>query len=589
LSAPEPDAIRERLEAVRALLREEGLDAAIVRSTDRWLNEYVPRAESTREWLTGFSGSTGDALVTREGAWLAVDGRYYLQADRDTAGAPIEVERVPLGTSVRSAIRALVARLAGEGTVRRVAYEPDRFTVAEEEELQEELGPAGVELVPTRPSLPERARGSIDEPVAPLRVIPAEAVGASVAEKVAAARSALEGAGVHAFLVQRLDELAWVTNLRGTDLPYQATFRAVGLLFPGRVVVSTDLDRVPDEARAVPGLAFVDAAAWRHALPARGRVGYDPGGTSADALSAIVGSGAEAVELASPLQVAKAKKTPEELRAMQAAFDRADAVMEDAIAFVQGRVDAGEPVTEADLSDEIERLFTASGASGLSFRVIAAAGPNAANIHYSAPDAERRIAEGDLVLIDTGGYYAEGYATDLTRTFLAGSDAEPTAEQRRLYTLVLKAAVAGMSARLPTRGRGDQLDALVRDPLWRAGLDYNHGTGHGVGVNVHEYPPRVSTSGATATLEPGHVFSIEPGLYRPGFGGIRIENLCTIRPAGDAEGFKDVVPMTSAALDPRLIDDALLTDPERRWLEGYAALRQERLERAGRRPPEPRA
>ncbi|MCW8142016.1 MAG: M24 family metallopeptidase, partial [Planctomycetota bacterium] len=208
-----------------------------------------------------------------------------------------------------------------------------------------------------------------------------------------------------------------------------------------------------------------------------------------------------------------------------------------------------------------------------SFKVIAAAGKNGAVIHYGTPDPERVIRAGELVLLDTGAYYAEGYATDLTRTFLAGSRAEATAEQRRYFTLVLKAAVAGMSARLPVGARGDQLDAITRAPLWAAGLDFNHGTGHGVGINVHESPPRVSPNGAVK-LEEGHVFSIEPGVYLPDFGGVRIENLVTLAAALDAPGFLDVVPLTTSRLDERLFDQALLTEAERAWLARYAAARE---------------
>ena len=211
--------------------------------------------------------------------------------------------------------------------------------------------------------------------------------------------------------------------------------------------------------------------------------------------------------------------------------------------------------------------------------MIAAVGANAANIHYSHPDPQRQIGKGELVLIDTGAYFEEGYATDLTRTFLAGSAASAPrgdAEQRRNYTLVLKCAIAGMSARIPETALGEQLDALVRAPLWAEGLDYRHGTGHGVGINVHEAPPRVATRQGTV-LEPNQVFSIEPGLYLPDWGGIRIENLCTVAPAEGAPGFLDVVPLTFAALDQRLIEDSLLSDAERAWLARYAEQRAEVL------------
>lgn len=570
--------IVERVAAVRALLAAEGLDGLIIRSTDRFLNEYVPLAESTRAWLTGFTGSAGDAFLTRDEGWVALDGRYHLQGADQLAGTPWSVDEVPLGTSISAAIAARVREAAARG-VRRVGYEPDRTSTRELEALTKALEGAGVELVPTLPSLPERARGAVPEPVAPVRAIAASAVGASVADKVAAARPALEAAGLDAFVVLRLDELAYLTNLRGGDFPYQATFRGLGLLLRDAVVLATDGERLPPEAQADPALRVVALEAWAAALPRGAKVGYDPDGATVAVVQTLRDAGAEPVAATSPLVAMKARKNEAELAAMRDAFRRADRVVEQAQAFVNARLDAGERVTEADLAAEVERLFLASGAVGLSFRVIAAAGANGAHIHYSDPDPERAIAPGELVLLDTGGYYAEGYATDLTRTFLAGSRERvpaATPEQRRIFTLVLKGAIAGMSARLPAGARGDQLDALVRAPIWAAGLDFNHGTGHGVGINVHEAPPRVSTRG-TGPLEVGHVFSIEPGIYIAGFGGVRIENLCTVLPAPDAPGFLDVVPLTFAALDERLIDHARLGPAEEAFLARWAAARAEVL------------
>lgn len=567
----------QRVAAVRELMRAQGIDAVVVRSTDRYLNEYVPLEESTRAWLTGFTGSMGDALLTLDDGWLAVDGRYYLQGEQETAGTPFGIERVPLGTSIRAALFALVKQVA-TGGARRVAYEPDRFALKELEELAELLQGAGAELVPTRPSLLEQARGPVDELRRPVRAVDEAAVGATVAEKVARARPALERHDVQAFVVQRLDELAWVTNLRGDDFPYQATFRGIGVLTRDAVLLAAERARLPGAALTARGdaLRLVDPTDWSAALPAAARVGYDPDGVTAEVVQAIRARGATPVAMPSPVGAFKACKNEAELKAMRAAFARADAVVEAAQAYVHRRVDAGEPVTEADLAAEVERLFRASGATGLSFKVIAAAGKNGAIIHYGTPDPERVIRAGELVLLDTGAYYAEGYATDLTRTFLAGSGATATAEQRRHFTLVLKSAIAGMAARLPVGGRGDQLDAITRAPLWAAGLDFNHGTGHGVGINVHEAPPRVSPNGGVK-LEVGHVFSIEPGVYLPELGGVRIENLVTLAPARDAPGFMDVVPLTSSSLDERLFDEALLTEAERAWLASYARLREQRV------------
>ncbi|MGE0711860.1 MAG: M24 family metallopeptidase [Planctomycetota bacterium] len=570
--APGRAEVAERVAAVRALLAAEGLDGVLVGSDDRFLNEYVPRSDSTRTWLTGFTGSTGDAFLGRDTGFVAVDGRYYLQADEQCGGGPFEVVRVALGVPVLQTLCERVARWARETGARRVAFAPGRVSARARATLEAALG-TGCELVGVRPSLVERARGVAPEELRPLRAVAPGPGGGAVRGKLARLAPALAAAGVSACVVQKLDELAWLTNLRGDELPYQATFRAAGLLRAERVVTGLP---GPERAASPEDGVELAAAALGQELDAAlagvrpgERVGYDPVGTTAAALEALRAAGAEPVELASPIAPVRARKAPEELAAMRAALELADRVMEEAIAGVQARLDAGQRVTETDAADLVEAGFRARGAVGLSFQVIAGAGANGAHIH-GRPDPTREIAEGELVLVDMGGYFHEGYATDLTRTFLAGSASEPTPAQRERYTRVLQAAIAGMSARFPRGTRGEQLDALVRRPMWAHGLDYQHGTGHGVGVNVHEAPPRISTQPSTA-LEEGQVFSIEPGLYVQGWGGIRIENLCTVAPLADAPGFLEVVPLTFAAFDRRLIDEALLSSDERAWLERYEA------------------
>jgi len=583
MTRPDPAEVTARVAAVRELMRAEGLDGLIVRSTDRFLNEYVPLAESTRAWVTGFTGSTGDAYLTLDRGWLCLDGRYHLQGGQQVEGTPWEVDPVDLGTPIARALALRVEASAAEGA-RRVGYEPDRTSVRELELLRGALGDE-VELVPLEPSLIERARGAAPETRAPIRAVSAAAAGESVEGKLACVRERLEADGLAAFLVQRLDELAYVTNLRGDDFPYQATFRGLGLVLADRVVLAADRERLPAQVEA--GVEVVAPGAWAAALAPGARVGIDAGGTTAAARDALVAAGAEPVAAASPLAALKARKNEAELAAMREAFRRADLVVEQVQDLVAGRLAAGERITEADLAAETERLFREAGATGLSFQVIAAAGANGAHIHYSDPDPERALAPEDMVLLDTGAYFAAGYATDLTRTFLAGGPeqvAAGTPAQRRMFTLVLKSAVAAMSARVPAGAHGVQLDAIARAPLWAAGVDFAHGTGHGVGINVHEAPPRVSTR-SYQPFEVGHVFSIEPGLYVPGEGGVRIENLCTVVPAEGAPGFLDVTPLTFSRLDERLIDDALLTDAERAWLAGYAARRREVLGEAARPSP----
>jgi Xaa-Pro aminopeptidase len=316
----------------------------------------------------------------------------------------------------------------------------------------------------------------------------------------------------------------------------------------------------------------VELSGFKKALSAlvnKGRVAFDPKLTTASWVEALKSAGADVVPMTSPVGIMKAKKGKKELKAMQNAFERADKVIESAVKWLCDEVSKRHIVSEADFSKKVHALFLESGATQLSFEIISAAGRNGAVVHYSKPNPKRIIKQGELMLLDTGAYYDEGYATDLTRTFIVGPKSQkPTAEQKRYYTLTLKAAIAGMRARIPVGTRGDQLDAIVRAPLWLHGLNYNHGTGHGVGINVHEFPPRIGSQG-TAVLEEGMVFSIEPGVYLDRFGGVRIENLCTLERITGVPGYLQVRPLTFSPLDARLIERNLLHEEERAWLAQY--------------------
>ena len=560
--------LASHLALVRTRMQAAGVDVLVVRATDAFLNEYVPDALSTRRWLTGFTGSMGDAVVTADALHLMVDGRYTLQASQEVPSATVTTTQT--GQSIEQGWLALLSTIA-KG--KRVGVEGQRVSLSLMKLCGERAAADGWTLVPLMASPVDEARADLDPPPALSGCIwPSDArlSGRTVAERLALGRPLQETHQLKGFVVCALDELAWITNLRGDQLPYQATFRGRGLV--GRDGLTLSLDAAID-GRPERELDIVDDIA---ATIGRGdRLGVDPVTTPWSVARQLIDRGAVLVELASPWAVARTKKTPQELAHMQAAFARADAVIDQVQKWLARELKKNHRVTEADVARETERCFLESGAFGLSFKVISAAGKNGAVIHYSTPDEHRRIKKGELFLLDTGAYYEGGYATDLTRTFLAGpSTTKANKEQRRLYTLVLKAAIAGMSARVPVGVTGEQLDAIVRDPLWRAGLDYGHGTGHGVGVNVHEAPPSIRI-GARGTVEPGQVFSIEPGVYLPQWGGVRIENLCTVvedtvdPPEGVPRRFLRVKPLTFSPLDERLIDRALLTPHEKRFLSWF--------------------
>jgi Xaa-Pro aminopeptidase len=575
----------QRLSAVRKKMSEAGVDVLLVRSTDRYLNEYVPLEESARVWISGFTGSMGEVIVGADHAWLAVDGRYWDQAELEADRRQFDVLKVPLGASIDETVAAQLAKMQGAGKKLRIGYEADRISPQTLDWLRRQLKD-GAQWKPLHPSPVEAVRGPVRKNGvhSRIRAVDEKRVGRTVKDKLTELAGKLEELGVDALLVQKLDEIAYLSNLRGDELPYQATFKAIALATSERLLIGLDPSRVPHEVRmARDEILFVpEPELWTliGRKTKRTRIGYDKSGNTELGRIAIEQRGATAVPVESPIGPMKAKKNKAELEAMTAAFARADAVVDRAVHWLCHEVAAaGRRVTEADFASKVDELFKESSATGLSFRIISAAGKNGHIIHYSDPSARRVVRRGELMLLDTGAYYEEGYATDLTRTFLVdGPNARGSDIQRRYYTLVLKAAIAGMTAVFPEGTRGAQLDAIVRAPLWAEGLNYNHGTGHGVGINVHEFPPRIGPS-AQSVLEEGFVFSIEPGVYLPSFGGIRIENLCTLEkarphaaPRGQPQSpaFLRVVPLTYSPFDRRLIEPRLLTPFEKAWLQQFA-------------------
>jgi Xaa-Pro aminopeptidase len=567
--------IADRLTKVRKKIKDAGVDVLLVRSTDRYLNEYVPEDESSRVWISGFTGSMGEVLIAPDRAYLAVDGRYWLQADKQVDASLYEVIRAPLSTALDDAIIDKLKTLAPakKNETLKVGFEPERLTPHALANLKSKLGDRFV-LVPLHPSPVDAVRGPVKATTGKIRLVDEKRVGRTSSDKLRELGERLTALDVDAMLIQRLDEIAYLSNLRGDEVPYHAIFKAIALATRDKLFIGLDPARVPSSVRVErDGVLFVpEAELWASIgkKAKRTRVAFDPSGNTEQGRLAIEKAGATAVSVESPVGPMKAKKNKAELASMTEAFARADQVVDRAVHFLCGEVVAGRRVTEADFADKVNALFEASGASGLSFRIISAAGKNGAIIHYSDPSPRRVVTRGELMLLDTGAYYEEGYATDLTRTFLVdGPGARGSDEQRRYYTLVLRAAIAGMTAVIPESARGGALDAIVRAPLWAEGLNYNHGTGHGVGINVHEFPPRIGPN-SPSPLEEGFVFSIEPGVYLPAFGGIRIENLCTLEKMPRAPGFLRVVPLTYSPLDKRLIEPKLMTPFEKAYLAQYS-------------------
>ncbi|MCB9832815.1 MAG: M24 family metallopeptidase [Planctomycetes bacterium] len=562
--------VATNLESARRLMREQGADALVVTSADRYLNEYTPREDNHRFDLSGFTGSTALLLVPIAGpARLYVDGRYHLQADVEVDAALVTVVKVPFGTTITD---ALLDDLAG---CRRPAFEGERVSEALARKLRERA-PEAIQLADGL------LRAALDRPIhlprKPITPIPAGISGLDLADKLAAVFARVTEAEESILLITALDDIAWLSDLRGYHFEYQSSFAARALATASTLYLIVEPDQLVDLPAALPtGLEVVAGglteALRRPELGDRRRLHLDPAQVTASLVAEARAARPDllVVEGASPVVAVKARKNAAELAHMEAANDRSARAIARTVRWVRERFRNAEPVTEAAFYEAANGFYAAEGARDLSFHTIAAVGANSAVIHFSDPSDQVVAGADDLMLLDSGALYEGGYATDVTRAFIAGGAlAQPSERQRKLYTTVLRGLLRGMMAVFPEGTRGAFLDALVRAPLYEQGLDYAHGTGHGVGIHVHE--PGVGISpGVTAPILAGHVCSIEPGVYIEGFGGIRHENVVVFERHPDHENSLRSRPLDYVGFDVHLVDESLFDARELACYRAYMA------------------
>ncbi len=583
-------AVRDRIARMRAALAKRGLAAYLVPSSDPHLSEYLPGRWASRSWLSGFTGSAGTLIVAREFAGMWTDSRYWGQADAELAATGIDTMRIPAASSVAH-VDWLVAHL-NVGDV--VGVDGSVIGLAAARQLQSALTEHGIELDTTidllddvwsdRPSLPTQEIFEHASPFAPR----------ARADKLADVRTAMRGAGADAHFISTLDDIAWLFNLRGSDVEYNPVFLAHALIEPDAATLFIADEKVPDRIRAAlsrDGVRIASYDAARDALRSLkdDRVLLlDPRRITL-AFREAVPSSVRVVEAINPSTFAKSRKTAEEAAHVRRAMEEDGAALaeffawfEDALAKSQA---GGEPITELTIDERITAARARrKGFVSPSFSTIAGFNANGAMPHYRATVASHATISGDgLLLIDSGGQYTSG-TTDITRVVPIGRVSD---DQKRDFTLVLKGMIALASARFPRGTRSPSLDALARAPIWAAGVDYGHGTGHGVGyfLNVHEGPQSISPHAPPdphTAMEPGMITSDEPGIYRPGKWGVRIENLVLAVPAkfagagvdehagrGDFGEFLEFETLTLCPIDTRCIDRALLRDDEKAWLNAY--------------------
>jgi Xaa-Pro aminopeptidase len=564
--------VAARLQQLRQLLREQDLDGFWVPSADEHLNEYLPEHRKRRQWITGFTGSVGDALITRDRAWLWVDPRYHEQAEREVDPNLLTV--IKGGLPNQPSLMEIVEEL---GSGFRLGVDPFTVAVATYRQLQAHAQAGGVLLIPVMENLVDKlAQGSA--PVAPfdrpIDSVPTHLSGATPAEKLAQVRQEMRRKRVGLLPLTKLDQVAWLFNLRGSDIPYNPVFWAYALVSPDRAALFTDLERLSPPSRqllAEAGVELWPYETYSQQLPQWAKsyapVGLDPKQTTQGTQELL--QDASCRELEHPVEALKAVKNPTELEQMRRANRKASRAKIRTLAWIDRQIQQGIPISEADVAAIMEAHYREEGEwVGLSFNTIAGAGANSSIIHYSTPDPQKLLQPGELFLLDSGSHYLGGTTDDTRTVWIGPQPADPLCKRR--YTEVLKAHIQCARQIFPPDTYGVSLDGIARSTLWQAGLDYGHGTGHGVGafLNVHEGPNGIHRRASTP-LKVGMINSIEPGYYQPGWGGIRLENLYEVIAIPEPEGWMGFRSLTWIPFDGRLIDWELLNEAQRAWLDEY--------------------
>ena len=570
----------DRLSGLRAAMRRANIDAYLVPRSDEFQGEYVPACAERLLWLTGFSGSAGYALVTQTRAVLFVDGRYTVQAAAQVDNDAFEVMQQP-----DAKMSDWLASALGRIKKPKLGFDPWLMTMQQVEQTTDSLAEHGIGLKSVSRNLIDRLwKDRPDEPSSTVVRHPVKYAGVSAPEKLDRLRETLREGREDAFIITLPDTLSWLFNLRASDVPHNPVVRAFAIVpANGKAKIFADPDRVSaDVAKAVAKyVAFKAPTEFPGALRSLKQQGkmvrlapaHTPHAIERALSKKQISCGSD------PCIAWKAIKNPVEIAGSRAAHARDGTAMCRFLAWLDREAPSG-ALTEIAAAKKLEQFRQDTGhLKEISFDTISGFGPNGAIVHYRVTEATNRPMKTDgLYLVDSGAQYLEG-TTDITRTIAIGS---ATKAQRAAFTRVLLGHIAIATAVFPKGTRGVDLDALARAPLWRAGLDFDHGTGHGVGsyLSVHEGPQGLSRR-SMVELEPGMILSNEPGYYEKDAFGIRIENLILVRepsvPAGGNREMLTFETLTLAPIDTRLIETGLLAPAEIAWLNSYHATVRKKL------------
>lgn len=573
--------VPERLARVRAVMAREGVDALLVPSADPHLSEYLPGYWQGRRWLSGFHGSVGTLVVTADFAGVWVDSRYWAQAEKELAGSGIDLMKLLPGTP--GALEWLGDNVRHNGTV---AVDGAVMALASARQLEDRLKARAATLRTDRDLLEGIWEGRPALPANPVyQHLPPHATVSRV-EKLAQLRESLRHKGADWHFIATLDDIAWLFNLRGSDVSYNPVFVAFALISQSQATLFVAAEKLDEPLRQVleaDGIELRDYSQVYQGLAAlapNSRLLIDPARVTCGLLQGL-DARVELVEGLNPTTLSKSRKGDEDLAHIRQAMEQDGAALCEFFAWFeaqQGKQVISELTVDEQLSAARARR---PGFVSLSFATIAAFNGNGAMPHYRATQASHAVIEGNgLLLIDSGGQYLGG-TTDITRMVPVG---EPSLEQKQDCTRVLRGMIALSRATYPRGILSPLLDAIARAPIWADLVDYGHGTGHGVGyfLNVHEGPQVIAYQAATTpqtAMQDGMISSIEPGTYRPGEWGVRIENLVVNREAGNSAfgDFLHFETLTLCPIDTRCLLPELLAKEERAWLNVYHARVRERL------------
>jgi len=550
-----------------------GIHAIICADVDPHQSEYVPERYRTRSWISGFHGSAGVVVITPDSAGLWTDSRYYLDAESALAGTPIELFRE--GTPGVPGYMEWTASRLKSGEV--LAVDPEVVSVSLQRNLEKVCHDNGLTLKTdldvvspqweNRPAMPSDSIFLHEERFA----------GRSRAKKIESLRAAMSEHRIGVTLVTALDDLAWLYNIRGTDVAYNPIATGYAAVTASRALLFMDPEKIPTgvrgalEADGIELRGYGEIDEFLRTLTPGESIGLWPEKTSYR-LYCIIPEGVRIVEEISSITRAKARKNPVEQDHLRRIMVRDAVALERFLFWIEGNAGTGK-LTELSVAEKL-REFRSQGENfvGESFGTIAGFGGHGAIVHYSAsPQTNAVIHANGLLLLDSGAQYLDG-TTDVTRVVCIGT---PDPQAVSDYTIVLKAHIALASVRFPKGTTGPQLDSVAREVMWRHGLSYGHGTGHGIGffLNVHEGPQRFGAQPQPVPLEPGMFTSNEPGVYRTGKHGIRIENLVLVQGGipTDFGEFYELETITLCHLEPQLIDPSLLSAAELQWVNEYQA------------------